>query len=142
MQKAEDFLKDYRRVRDDVIRPTLEAVGQQLREQGHNYEIIDGPMPVRNSLLQPRSTENISLRVFVKEADWNRIGMFDLLNKVPFVSFGALLLERRVEAFICPESEGRYGQWRPRAIDTFTLEQVTKDVIERQVAQFFREMPL
>ena len=142
MLTQDQFVREFIKLRDGMIRSTLERVGQQLRSQGHEYQLNDDPILSTHPALSP-PYGSLNLRIFPKDVDWVALERFGPLNKVPFISFGLNLAERKVAVFVNPSSEGnRYGTRTIRTTNHYTLEEMTPEVVEREVEQFIKEIPL
>ena|SRR2546423_6411353 len=140
MKSQEEFVMECRRIRDGLIRSALEETGQQLKAQGHDYKLTDDPMPPLHPLHIPPYGA-LTLLVFSKNVNWNELEGFPF-PKVPYISFGLSLAERKAEVFVHPASEDQIGQRTSRTTGRYTLEELTSETIEREVNNFLTEILL
>lgn len=111
LETQESLIKNFIALRDGVIRSTL---GRQLTRQGHGYNIDEGVQLSRPVSMRPPYAE-LTLEVFPSDDDWKSIERLRPFNRIPSITFGLDLSQRRLDVFVHPNCEsGR--QIRPATI--------------------------
>lgn len=151
MSTQDLFVKDFLALRDGTIKRVLLDVGRQLLEQGHNYEIGESLALKEPTIGASAPYGSITLEVYPADVDWKAIVGLRPFNKVPSIHFGADLAARRMTVFVHPNCEHgrstnrgtiiRVGPWTTRHVNSYQLNEVTPEVVHREVKDFFREIP-
>jgi hypothetical protein len=145
MSDQGSFVNTFMALRDGVIRPVLEAIGQQLARQGHAYKIGEGiALSPPKPLALPYA--GVALQVFPSDVNWETASQLPLL-RIPTITFGVNLAHRKVDVFVDPNCEHgertlRLRQWDTKTAALYDIDEVTPEIIKREVEEFFREIPL
>jgi hypothetical protein len=130
------------RINTQILRPVLTRIGERIKTEGHEYELEDGPVQTQWALISV-PYGSIALKVFPKDVNWKEISKLDLCNKIPFISFGLSLGDRKLEAFVNPVCEGnRFGQRQLGPISYYDLSEVGSEAIRQEVDNFLKSIPL
>ncbi len=133
IQKREEdrFLKRFLLVREQVIKPAMQEIGELLKKRGKNNRIVE-------------EDESVDTKGKLKEA---RISMFFLmrqqkqghrLNQYPLVAFIATKSKKRVwvhERTIGPDRGGHSGN-----AGEYSLEQISMDLVQQKIMKVLREL--
>jgi hypothetical protein len=131
-EEEEAFLKDFRRLRSDVIKPVLEQIGSQLKDRGHDYSIEDGETT--------KDTEGRTLDAYI------RINIFPSEAKryeyspglAPFISFSAIRLKKIVMISggnIVPKKGDPAG-----SREEFKIDQINEKLLSQVLLKMLKEI--
>ena len=84
----------------------------------------------------------ITLEVFPSDVDWKAIERLKPFNKIPSITFGLDLSQRKVDVFVHPDCESgksilRVGPRVTRSANLYVLDNVTAEVVQQEVAELF-----
>lgn len=123
----------------------LSDIGRQLQQQGHDYRIEDTVRLPPGTLAAPPYA-GVTLEVYPSDVDWKAIERFRLINKIPSITFGVDLSQRKVAVFVNPNCESgssiiRTGPWTIKNVNYYDLNEVTKEIINHEVKEFLPKIP-
>jgi hypothetical protein len=130
--EEEAFLSEFKRLREEVILPTMEEVGNQLKARKHDYRIleteesVDGEGRVINA--------EITMNIFPSGIDRS---LYTPQN-TPSITFTAPRYKKRIcvdGSNIMPKREGAAG---PRS--EFKAEEINSALVEREVLGVLEEI--
>jgi hypothetical protein len=121
-QKEDRFLKEFYSIREKVVKPAMEEIGEMLKARGQNCSIQE-------------YNESIDHEGKTKDA---QIGIYFLLPKEQHVSFIATRYKEKVwvhESTIGPTRGGHSGN-----AGEYPLEQITTELVQRKVMKVLKEL--
>jgi len=130
--EEEAFLREFKRLREEVIRTSMEEIGNQLKTRGHDYRIleteesVDGEGKVINA--------EITMNIFPSGIDRS---LYTPQN-TPSITFTAPRYKKRIcveGSNIMPKREGAAG---PRS--EFKAEETNSALVEREVLGVLEEI--
>jgi hypothetical protein len=128
----EQFIRAFRERCTSVIKPALEQIAAYLATKGLRTTIAESQnQPGRDGRQETR--EQISLRVQVDDG-----GGYHAAHEIPQLSLIPDKYKQEVTIHQSTISRGRSGM--SGAIGTVSLEQVTEELLEKQVLTFVREL--
>lgn len=126
-KRTEDemFFEDFKRVRQEIIRPVLESIGDQLRSRGHDYR-IEEQEAATDTQGRPQSPL-IGLNIYPSGVERSRYRP----DCTPRIAFVGQVSKKNLYSHvntIGPEGGGAAG-----ARDSFSLMEINTDIVEKQV---------
>ena len=126
------FLKGFKRLRKEIIRPVMEDIGNHLKTQGHDYRISEE----EESVDSEGRTRDAKITMSIFPAGVERAAY--TTENTPSVSFFATRYKKKIWAHRSNMMPGRGG--RAGGCGEFNSEAMTSDVVEREVLRVLREI--
>jgi hypothetical protein len=132
-KKEDEYISAYRKIQNEVIRPTLDEIGDMLKEHGHDYKISEKDETNSTGVLAARI--EIRLSFFPVGFDKSSFGE----TNTPFISFaGAVSFGGEVRIHSSNMLPGGGGSSGPKS--KFNLSEINVEIIEAEAVSFIEEV--
>ncbi len=130
-QEKTHFIREFSRLRREVIRPCLEEFARVLTERGHNCRIEEEDYYVHGG--STSRDVKIGMNIFIRGKESARGH-----SNYPFIAFLASKQERTVRIQASTRLPGRAGTIGSRG--HHPLDELTREFIEAEMISFLREV--
>lgn len=130
-QKEDRLLKEFYSIRERVIKPAMEEIGEILKARGQNYRIEEN----NESIDHEGKTKDAQIGIYFLLPKQEHI--YDL-HRYPSVSFIATRYKEKVwvrESTIGPTRGGHSG-----SAGEYPLEQITTELVQQKVMKVLKEL--
>jgi hypothetical protein len=127
----EIFLEAFGKIIAEVIRPTMEELGEAIKNRGHNFEITEGQET------QDGKGRTIAAQVKMGIHPNEQQQRFGQSSEYPALTFFAGTYDNKVWSHVSTMMLGRGGYAGKR--NDYKLENITKDIVEEEILHLLSE---
>jgi hypothetical protein len=130
--EEEAFLSEFKRLREGVIRTTMEEIGAHLKVRGHDYRISE----TEESVEEEGRTQDAEITFSIFPAGIDR--SFYKPENTPSISFTAPRYKKKISVHGSNMMPNRGGSAGPRG--EFKAEEINSALVEREVLGVLEEI--
>jgi hypothetical protein len=135
IRAQDEFMINFRNVRDEIIRPVMEEFGALLEQHGNDYEIRD--YDETQQYFDPTARLGIEIRIYPKGYHKSR---FEEESTPFFGYFAAISFEGKVRTHLSNKLPGKGGSAGPGP--EYELSQIDRSFVENELLSFLEEILL
>jgi|GEM_PF-915507 len=126
------FHEEFSRIRDNIIRPAMEEIGNYMKQKGHSFNIIESKEQFDSRLKIYKGSRGIIMTILpsgFNPSDFSN-------SNIPSLGFYADMRTRKIEITennVMPHWGGTSG-----SKDSAELSELTKDYVQKQILQLLK----